>query len=124
MSTFVLLVENSDKTRKGIADALKEFGISNVVEATDAESAINLFKAGQFDLVLTDWNLPAGQGSKIVRYIRQTNKNVPIIVTTTKAEPKDMQQATQAGANGYIVKPFSNDELRETLDKYMTAATL
>ena len=122
MSTYVLVVENSDKTRKGIVGTLEEFGISNVVEASDAEGAINQFKKGHFDLVLTDWNLPAGQGSKIVRDIRQTNQNVPIIVTSTKGEPKDMQQATQAGANGYIVKPFSNNELREKLDKYMTAA--
>jgi len=123
MSTYVLVVESSNKSRMSIVNLLENFGISNVVEASDAQQAIDQFKKGQFDLILADWNLPNGQGSKIVREIRHADKSVPIIVTTTQAEPKELQQATQAGANGYIVKPFSDDELREALDKYMSAAT-
>ena len=123
MSTYVLVVESSNEMRKSIVGALEEFGISNIVEANDAPEGINLFKKGQFDFVLTDWNLPEGKGPQFVQDIRQTNKNVPIIVTSTKTDTKDMQQASQAGATGFIVKPFSNDELRETLDQYMTATT-
>jgi len=123
MSTYALVVESSENTRKNILSILDQFGIANVVEASDAQGGINQFKQGQFDLVLADWNLPKGEGAKLVREIRQANKEVPIVVTTTKAEPKDMQQATQAGANGYIVKPFTDYQLREALDKYMTAAT-
>ena len=77
-----------------------------------------MFKPGEFDLVLTDWNMPGKNGLEVVAEIRAMDADVPIIMVTTEAEKGRVMQAIQAGVSDYLVKPFTADTLREKLEKH------
>jgi two-component system chemotaxis response regulator CheY len=104
--------------RKIILRSLNAVGVNDIVEAADGEEAIDLFSKGEFDLVLTDWNMPGKSGLEVIQTIRQSNKDVPILMVTTEAEKSRVLEAIQAGVSDYLVKPFTADTLREKLEKH------
>jgi len=116
--TRVLVADDSSTMRKIILRSLSAVGVTNVVEAADGDEAVNLFNAGEFDVVLTDWNMPGKSGLEVVQEIRATNKDVPIVMVTTEAEKSRVVEAIQAGVSDYLVKPFTSETLREKLEKF------
>jgi two-component system chemotaxis response regulator CheY len=118
MSTRVLVADDSSTMRKIILRSLIAVGIPTAIEAADGEEAIKLFNPGEFDLVLTDWNMPGKNGLEVITDIRSRDKNVPIIMVTTEAEKSRVLEAIQAGVSDYLVKPFTADTLREKLEKH------
>jgi len=118
MSTRVLVADDSSTMRKIILRSLNAVGVPSAVEAADGEEAVNLFKPGDFDLVLTDWNMPGKNGLEVTQDIRAKDPNVPIIMVTTEAEKNRVLEAIQAGVSDYLVKPFTADTLREKLEKH------
>lgn len=118
MSTRVLVADDSSTMRKIILRSLQAVGISTATEAADGEEAVSMFKPGEFDLVLTDWNMPRKNGLEVIKAIRSQDENVPIIMVTTEAEKERVLEAIQAGVSDYLVKPFTADMLREKLEKF------
>ena len=118
MSAKVLVADDSSTMRKIILRSLAAVGVPGAVEAADGEEAIVAFQGGEFDLVLTDWNMPGKNGLEVVQEIRKTNKDVPVIMVTTEAEKSRVLEAIQAGVSDYLVKPFTADTLREKLEKF------
>ena len=118
MSTRVLVADDSSTMRKIILRSLQAVGVPSAVEAADGDEAVKLFSTGEFDLVLTDWNMPGKNGLEVVQEIRKTNKDVTIIMVTTEAEKSRVLEAIQAGVSDYLVKPFTADTLREKLEKH------
>jgi two-component system chemotaxis response regulator CheY len=117
----VLVVDDSGVMRKIIVRSLDKVGFSNADEAADGQEALEKFNQGQYDLVLTDWNMPVKDGLQLVKDIRATGSTVPIIMVTTESERERVVEALQAGANDYLAKPFEADTLREKLKKYSYA---
>jgi two-component system chemotaxis response regulator CheY len=89
------------------------------VEASDGAEALELFRQGSFDLVLTDWNMPKKSGLELIQEIRKSDAATPIIMITTEAERTRVVAAIEAGCNDYLVKPFTADMLRDKLTKYL-----
>ncbi|MDY0166084.1 MAG: response regulator [Thermoguttaceae bacterium] len=118
MSARVLVADDSSTMRKIILRSLQAVGVSGAVEASDGAEAVSLFQPGQFDLILTDWNMPGKTGLEVVQEIRTKDAKVPIIMVTTEAEKGRVMQAIQAGVSDYLVKPFTADMLREKLEKH------
>jgi two-component system chemotaxis response regulator CheY len=118
MGTRVLVADDSSTMRKIILRSLQAVGVTEATEAADGAEAVATFKPGQFDLVLTDWNMPGKTGLEVVQEIRVQDANVPIIMVTTEAEKGRVMQAIQAGVSDYLVKPFTADTLREKLQKH------
>jgi two-component system chemotaxis response regulator CheY len=118
MSTRVLVADDSSTMRKIIIRSLQAVGVPNAVEAADGEEAVKLFAPGEFDLVLTDWNMPGKNGLEVIQDIRKRDAKVPIIMVTTEAEKSRVLEAIQAGVSDYLVKPFTPDTLREKLAKH------
>jgi two-component system, chemotaxis family, chemotaxis protein CheY len=118
MSARVLVADDSSTMRKIILRSLQAVGVGETVEAADGSEAVSLFQPGQFDLVLTDWNMPGKTGLEVVQEIRAKDAKVPIIMVTTEAEKDRVMQAIQAGVSDYLVKPFTADTLREKLEKH------
>ncbi|MBN1910168.1 MAG: response regulator [Pirellulales bacterium] len=118
MASRVLVADDSSTMRKIILRSLQAVGIPEATEAADGAEAVSLFKPGDFDLVLTDWNMPGKTGLEVIEEIRAQDKDVPIIMITTEAEKGRVMQAIQAGVSDYLVKPFTADTLREKLDKH------
>lgn len=118
MSKRVLVADDSSTMRKIILRSLSAVGIPSAVEASDGEEAVNLFNPGDFDLVLTDWNMPGKNGLEVIQEIRAKDSDIPIIMVTTEAEKSRVLEAIQAGVSDYLVKPFTADTLREKLEKH------
>lgn len=118
MSMRVLVADDSSTMRKIIIRSLLAVGAPGATEAADGLEAVNKFKPGEFDLVLTDWNMPGKNGLEVIQSIRAQDKNVPIIMVTTEAEKSRVMQAIEAGVSDYLVKPFTAETLREKLTKH------
>lgn len=118
MSKRVLVADDSSTMRKIILRSLAAVGVPDATEAADGVEAIRIFMEGQFDIVLTDWNMPNKNGLDVIKAIREVNQEVPIIMVTTEAEKTRVLEAIQAGVSDYLVKPFTADTLREKLTKH------
>lgn len=120
----VLIADDSGTMRTIVARSVESNGIKDIVQACDGKEAIDLFKADSIDFVITDWNMPNMTGIDLIRAIRETNTEVPIIMITTEAEREKVLEAIQAGVTDYLAKPFTPDQLVEKLDKLGCCASL
>lgn len=114
-----LVVDDSGVMRKIVARSLGACGVSDIAEAGDGREGMQLFSSDDFDLVITDWNMPEMTGLELLKAIRRSGSNVPIIMVTTEGEKGKVIEAIHAGVTDYLCKPFEQDELRDKLDKYV-----
>ena len=109
----VLIVDDSVVMRKIVTKALMEAGHTDLVEAADGKEALS--KAGDVDVVLTDWNMPVMDGLTFVKEFRKGSQ-VPVVMITTEGGKKEVLEAMKAGVNDYIVKPFTPSVLISKLE--------
>ncbi len=109
----VLLVDDSRTIRNLQRNILAKLGHTDVVEAADGVEALAQIAAGRPDLVLIDWNMPNMDGITLVRKIRETDTQLPLLMCTTEAEKGRVLEAIKAGVNNYVVKPFTPETLSE-----------
>lgn len=114
-----LVVDDFSTMRRIVRNLLKELGFTNVEEAEDGVSALNKLRSGRFEFVVTDWNMPNMTGLELLAHIRQDPmlKDLPVLMVTAEAKRENIISAAQAGATGYIVKPFTASTLEEKLNK-------
>ena len=117
----VLLVDDSGVMRKIIARCLASLGVTDVVESADGAEAWQEFQKDSFDCVVTDWNMPEMNGLELLKSIRGSGSDVPVIMVTTEGEKAKVLEAIQEGVTDYLCKPFEKEELQEKLDKYVPA---
>lgn len=119
----VLLVDDSAVMRKIIQRNLKESGlvVEAFLEAGDGKQALDVVNANDVDLILCDWNMPNMSGLEFVKTLRSLNlpKRIPIVMVTTEGSDAKVQEAKDSGADGYLTKPFTKDQLRDTLGEYL-----
>lgn len=106
----ILLVEDEVGIIQFLQQGLEEEGYS-ITTASNGEAALQLLLENNFDLVLLDWMLPKITGIEVCREFRKKNKTTPIIFLTAKDTVQETIEGLQAGANDYVKKPFSFDEL-------------
>jgi len=114
-----LVVDDFSTMRRIVRNLLKELGFTNVDEAEDGAIALQRLQAGGFDFVVTDWNMPNMDGLTLLQTIRSSPnlKHLPVLMITAEAKKENIIAAAQAGASGYIVKPFTAGTLSEKLNK-------
>ena len=114
----ILAVDDSASMRKMVAFTLAGAGYQ-VVEAVDGQDALQKAQANTFDLVLTDQNMPNLDGLGLTRKLRASEKyqSVPILILTTESSDAMKQAGRQAGATGWLVKPFDPNRLIEVIQK-------
>ena len=114
-----LVVDDFPTMRRIVRSLLKELGFTNVDEAEDGQDALNKLRAGNFEFVVSDWNMPNLDGLEMLKQIRadEAMKALPVLMVTAEAKKENIVAAAQAGANGYIVKPFTAATLEEKLNK-------
>jgi len=116
----VLIVDDSATMRMLLSTTLRKALAVYVTEAVNGIDAIEKLQKHDFDLVLTDMNMPEMDGAQLVSKIRSSlNKNIPIIIITTKGEEGDRDLGLSLGANGYLTKPINNHELKETVSRFL-----
>lgn len=114
-----LVVDDFATMRRIVRNLLKELGFANVDEAEDGAIALHKLRAGGFDFVISDWNMPNMDGLTLLQSIRSDEnlKKLPVLMVTAEAKKENIVAAAQAGANGYVVKPFTAATLDEKLAK-------
>jgi two-component system, chemotaxis family, chemotaxis protein CheY len=120
----ILLVDDSPTMRSIERNVLSALGKIEFVEAADGLEALVAIALSpeRFDLVLIDWNMPNLNGYQLVGRIRQEDKVTPLIMVTTDSERPHVLSAIQAGANGYLIKPFKPDLLIERAKQAMAGS--
>ena len=117
--TKFLVVDDFSTMRRIVRNLLKELGYSNVDEAEDGAMALSKLKNENFDFVISDWNMPNMDGLEMLKNIRADSAigKMPVLMVTAEAKKENIIAAAQAGANGYVVKPFTAATLDEKLSK-------
>ncbi len=105
--------------RRIVRNLLKELGFTNVDEAEDGVVALQRLKAGGIDIIVSDWNMPNMDGLTLLQNVRADPalKHLPVLMITAEAKKENIIAAAQAGASGYIVKPFTAATLQEKFEK-------
>jgi len=117
-----LVVDDFSTMRRIVRNLLKELGFTDIEEAEDGAAALARLKAEKFDFVVSDWNMPNMTGIELLKAIRTEGalKHLPVLMVTAEAKKENIVEAAQAGASGYIVKPFTAATLDEKLNKILT----
>ena len=112
-----LIVDDSSVMRKIVERSLRQAGIDPLIvhEAGSGTEALDVLRGKQVDLILSDINMPSMDGLEFLRQILAQNlaPGVPVVMITTESSEEHVRQAIQAGARGYIRKPFTADEVKE-----------
>lgn len=117
--TKFLVVDDFSTMRRIVRNLLKELGYSDVDEAEDGVQALQKLKSEKFDFVVSDWNMPNMDGLTLLKSIRADANlsKLPVLMVTAEAKKENIIAAAQAGASGYVVKPFTAATLDEKLSK-------
>jgi two-component system chemotaxis response regulator CheY len=118
-----LVVDDFSTMRRIVKNLLQELGYQDIQEADDGKTAWPMLQAGNFDFVITDWNMPQMPGLDLLKAIRADArlKNLPVLMVTAEAKREQIVEAAQAGVSGYVVKPFTAEILKQKLDKILQA---
>ena len=116
-----LVVDDFSTMRRIVKNLLQELGFENIEEADDGSTALPMLRAGQFDFLITDWNMPTLPGLALLKAVRADPKlnKLPVLMVTAEAKREQIVEAAQAGVNGYIIKPFTAQTLSEKLGKIL-----
>ncbi len=115
----ILVADDSPVSRSLVASALSDVDGVEVARVSSGVEAVKLVATDSFDLVLTDVNMPDINGLELLRFIK-TNERLralPVLVISTDAAEPERLRALSLGADGYLAKPFTPDQLREAIEK-------
>ncbi len=117
MSKRIMTVDDSSSVRQMVGFTLKDAGYE-VIEAVDGKDALAKL-AGSVDMIITDLNMPNMDGIELIRQVRAipSYKFVPIVMLTTESQAEKKQVGKEAGATGWIVKPFKPEQLLAVVKK-------
>lgn len=122
----VLIVDDSSVMRKIVERSLRQAGIDSLVvfEAGSGVEGLEVLKVRKLDLILSDINMPSMDGLEFVRQLRsqQLAVGVPVVMITTESSEEHVKQAIEAGASGYIRKPFTADQVKQRVVPLLRAA--
>lgn len=120
----VLIVDDYKTMLRIIRNLLKQLDFDNVDEATDGAEALAKLRAGNYGLVISDWNMAPMTGLDLLKEVRADArlKHTPFIMVTAESKTENVIAAKQAGVSNYIVKPFNAETLREKIEKVLAHA--
>jgi two-component system chemotaxis response regulator CheY len=115
----ILVVDDFSTMRRIIKNLLRDLGFTNISEADDGSTALPMLQAGDFDFLVTDWNMPIMTGIDLLKAVRADERlsTMPVLLVTAEAKKDQIVEAAQAGVNGYVVKPFTAETLKEKIEK-------
>jgi len=117
----ILVVDDFPTMRRIVRNLLKELGYSNVDEAEDGMAGLARLRSGSYEFVISDWNMPNLDGLAMLKEIRADASlaHLPVLMVTAESKKENIIAAAQAGASGYVVKPFTAATLDEKLNKIL-----
>jgi two-component system chemotaxis response regulator CheY len=117
----VLVVEDSAAMRTLIASTIEEIDGVTTTEAESGFEALKQLPRRQFHLVITDINMPDINGLELIRFMRDNERysKTPLIIISTESSQRDRERGLAIGADGYLVKPFKPEQLRELVERFL-----
>ena len=117
----ILIVEDSATTRALIRAVIDEIGEFETVEASSGFEALKMLPQQQYDLIITDINMPDINGLELISYVRNNPhyREIPLFIVSTEGGAKDMEKGLALGANEYLVKPFDPVRLLALIRQYL-----
>lgn len=117
----ILIVEDSTTTSSLIKAVIEDLGDFNIVEAPTGFDALKLLPTQDFDLVVTDINMPDITGLELISFVRSNQRysNIPLIIVTTQRSEEDKKRGMALGATAYVTKPFKALELQDVVRKVL-----
>jgi two-component system chemotaxis response regulator CheY len=118
-----LVVDDFSTMRRIVKNFLVDLGYTNITEADDGNTALPILKAGGIDFLVTDWNMPGMPGLELLKAVRADPAlaKLPVLLVTAEAKREQIVEAAQAGVNGYVVKPFTAQTLKEKIEKILAS---
>jgi two-component system chemotaxis response regulator CheY len=115
----ILVVDDFSTMRRIVKNLLSDLGFKNIEEADDGNTALPKLQSGNFDFLVTDWNMPGMTGIDLLKAVRADPKlaSLPVLMVTAESKREQIIEAAQAGVNGYVVKPFTAGTLEEKINK-------
>lgn len=115
----ILIVDDFSTMRRIIKNLLRDLGFTNTTEADDGKTGLPMLQAGGVDFLITDWNMPSMSGIDLLKAVRADSNlvSLPVLMVTAEQKRDQIVEAAQAGVNGYIVKPFTAETLKEKIEK-------
>ncbi|MBI3354155.1 MAG: response regulator [Nitrospirae bacterium] len=117
MSKNILIIEDSLTMRSMIAAIIEEMGDFIITEAASGFEALKALPTRNFDLIITDINMPDINGLEIVNFVKNhpNYKNIPLIIVTTERSEEDRKKGLALGAADYVTKPFKSEDLQKVV---------
>jgi two-component system chemotaxis response regulator CheY len=118
-----LVVDDFSTMRRIVKNFLNDLGYNDVTEADDGNTALPILKQGNIDFLVTDWNMPGMPGLDLLKAVRADPAlaKLPVLLVTAEAKREQIVEAAQAGVNGYVVKPFTAQTLKEKIEKILAS---
>ena len=115
----ILIVDDFSTMRRIIKNLLRDLGYTNTQEADDGKTALPMLQSGDFDFLVTDWNMPGMTVIDLLKAVRADERlgELPVLMVTAEAKRDQIVEAATAGVNGYVVKPFTAAALKEKIEK-------
>ena len=113
----ILVVDDFAAMRRILKNVFTQIGFTNIIEADDGTTALDVLKDNKVDLIVSDWNMPKMSGLDLLKTVRsnESTKDTPFLMVTASSQKDDVLEAVQAGVSNYIVKPFTADTVKEKL---------
>ena len=120
----ILLVDDLTSMRKVVRKLLGSLGFTNVREARDASEAVQMLSLSEFDLIISDWNMPTMSGHQLLEFVRSgaRHEGVPFVMLTVQSDKESVLAAKESGVSDYLVKPFTADELESKLQRLLSGS--
>lgn len=115
----ILVVEDEPVMQERLVDMLYQAGASHVVAHEDAAGARKAFGQSPFQIILLDLGLPDGNGHELMEEFKAVHKDQHIVLVTADDSIESIQKAISAGANGYVVKPYSQEKIHDVVNNYV-----
>ena len=115
----ILIVDDFPTMRKIVRGVLKQIGYTNIDEAEDGALAYAKVETGDYDFIISDWNMPNMTGLEFLKAVRANpkSKHIPFLMVTAEADKENIVEAVKSGVSNYVVKPFNAGTLKEKIDK-------
>lgn len=119
----ILVVDDYSTMRRIVKNSLHDLGYSDVSEADDGKTALPMLQSGNFEFLITDWNMPGMPGLDLLKAVRADARlaKLPVLMLTAEAKREQIIEAAQAGVSGYVIKPFTAETLKEKMQKILAA---
>ncbi|MFT5218315.1 MAG: two-component system chemotaxis response regulator CheY [Planctomycetota bacterium] len=122
----ILIVDDFSTMRHMIGNMLREIGFSNISEAESGEEALPILRLDKFDFIVTDWNMPGMCGFTFMNKLKGDESlcRIPVLMVTAEDDAEQINRATDAGVDGYVVKPFNATILRDRIENIVVSVRL